>query len=84
MRAVCDIRPQKADIHITRLTARGNIIDYLEVSTPISELTTMKLRVNSAISYVKSRYMCMYVEYFYLKNNVDRVEYIMIQIYMIP
>ena len=39
-----------------------------EVSTPTADLTTMKLHVNSAISEVKSRYMCMEVKYFYLKN----------------
>ena len=26
--SVCDIRPQKIEIHRTRLTAGGNIIDY--------------------------------------------------------
>ena len=44
----------------------------------------MKLYLNSAISDVKSRYMCMDVRYFYLKNHMDRDEYIMIQISMIP
>ena len=44
----------------------------------------MKLHVNSAISDVKSRYMCMEVKYFYLNNQMDRYEYIMIQISMIP
>ena len=51
MRAVCDIRPQKTETRITRLTAGGNLIDYPgEDSTPISNLTTMKLHINSAIS----------------------------------
>ena len=36
------------------------MIDYPgEVSTPTSDLTTMKLHVNSAISDLKSRYMCI-------------------------
>ena len=70
---------------MTKLTAKGNIIDYPgDVSTPTSYLTTMKLYVNSAISDVKLSYMCMYVKYFYLKNMMDRVEYTMIQIEMIP
>ena len=51
---VCDIRTQKIETHITRLTAGGNIIDYPgEVSTPTSYLTTIKLHVNSALSDVK-------------------------------
>ena len=44
----------------------------------------MELHVNSSISDVKSRYMCMYVEYFYLNNQMDRAEYIMIKKSMIP
>ena len=42
-----------------------------EVSTPTSELTNMKLHINSAISDVKSRYMCTDVKYFYLNNQMD-------------
>ena len=44
----------------------------------------MKIHINSSISYVKARYMRMDVKYFYLKNKMDRAEYIMIQIAMIP
>ena len=75
----------KTETHRTRLTAGGNLIDYpSEVSTPTSDLTTMKLNINSAISYVKSRYMCMDLKDFYLNNQMDRDEYIMIQLSMIP
>ena len=76
---------QKTDTCRTILAAGGNIIDYPgEVSTSASDLTTMKLHVNSAILDVKSRYMCMYVKYFCLNNQMDRSEYIMIQIPIIP
>ena len=44
----------------------------------------MKLHVKGDISYVKSRYMCIDVNYFYPNNQVDRSEYIMIQISMVP
>ena len=44
----------------------------------------MKLHVGSAISDIKSRYMCMDIKYFYLNNQTDIAEYIMIQISMIP
>ena len=60
VREVCDNRPQKTETHRTRLATEGNIIYYPgEVSTLISELTTMKLHVNSTISNVKSRCICM-------------------------
>ena len=84
MRAVCDIRPQKTDNLRTRLTSVVNLIDYQgEVSKPTSKLTTMKLHVNSTISDVKSRYMCMDLKDFYTKNQMDRAEYIMLYISMI-
>ena len=52
--SVCNIRPQKKETHRTRLTAGGNIIYYPgEVIAPTSDLTIMKLHVNSAILYVK-------------------------------
>ena len=79
VRYVCDIRPQKTDTHRTRITAGGNLIDYPgEVSTQTSDLNTMKLHVNSTTSDVTSRYTCMDVKYFYLKNQMDRDKYIMI------
>ena len=85
VRAVFNIRPQKTDTHRTRLTAGGNLIDFPgEVNTPTSDLTTMKLHVNSAIPDVKSRYICMDMKYFCLNNKMDGAEYIMIQISMIP
>ena len=44
----------------------------------------MKLYINSAISDIKLRYMCMDVKYFHLKYQIDRDKYIMIQLSMIP
>ena len=43
----------------------------------------MKIYVDSAISDIKLRYMCMDVKYLYLRNQMDRAEYIMIHISMI-
>ena len=85
VRAFCNIRPHKTESHRTRLTAVGNIIGFPgDFSTPTSDLTTMKLLINSAISDIKARYMCMDMKYFYLSKNMDRAEYIMVQIVMIP
>ena len=44
----------------------------------------MKLHITRAVLYVRARYMCMDVKYFHLNNMMDRAEYIMIQIAMIP
>ena len=84
MRALCDIRPQKTETHKKILTTGGNLIYcLLEVNTPASDLTTMKLRLNSAISGIKSQYMRMDVKYFHLNNHMDRVEQVTIPISMI-
>ena len=74
VRAVCDIRPKKTETLRTTLTSGGSIIGYLvkKVSTPTSHINTMKLHVNSAISDIKSIYMCMDVKVFYLNNHIDR------------
>ena len=62
-----------------------NLIGYpVEVSAPTSDLITMQIHVKSTISDIKLIYMCMCVKVFYLKNHMDRAEYIMIQISMIP
>ena len=56
--SACNIRPQKKETLRKSITAGGNLIDYpVEFSTSTSELTTMKIHVNSAISDVKSGYM---------------------------
>ena len=61
------------------------MIDYPgEFSTPISDLNTIKLHIHSAIPDVKSRYMFMDVNDFYLNNHMDRDKNIMIQISIIP
>ena len=44
----------------------------------------MKLRVKSSVSDFKSIYMCMDLTYFYLDNQMNIAEYIMIQISIIP
>ena len=73
MRAVRDIQSQKTETHRTRLTAGGNLVDYPgEVSTPTSNLTTMKPHLNSSISYLKSIYMRMDVKDFHLNKHMDR------------
>ena len=85
MREVYDIRPHKTETRRTRLAEGRNILDYPgEVITSTTDLITMKIHVNSSLVGVKSRYMCMYMRYFYLNNMMDKSEYIMIHISTIP
>ena len=63
----------KKETPIKTFTTRGNIIDYPgESSTPTLYLTTTKLNLNSTISKIKYRYMCMDIKYFYLNKHIDR------------
>ena len=58
VRLVCEIKPHKPETHIIILNAGVNLINYPgEVNTPTSDLTTIKLHVNSDILDIKSRFM---------------------------
>ena len=47
-----------------------NLVDYpVEVSTPTADLTTVKMHVNSVISDIIYRYMCVDVKDFYLNKQ---------------
>ena len=73
--AVWDIRSQKPYTHQTRLRVGGNPVEYSEeVITPTEDLTAVKLNVNGIISDIISRYMCMGVNDFYIKNRMDQAE----------
>jgi hypothetical protein len=61
-RFVSEIRLQKAEIHRTRLTAGGNLLDYEgKTSTDTAGMETIKIHINSTISRAKkgARYLCI-------------------------
>ena len=48
---VCEIKPNKSEIHRTRLTVGGDKVNYPDdVGTPTADLTLVKIHVNSVIS----------------------------------
>ena len=74
-RVVVDYQPQKEDLKRTRLTVGGDRIKYPgNVSTPTSDLTTVKLVINITISTPRARYMCCDIGNFYLGTPLDRYE----------
>ena len=84
-RYVCEIRPQKKEMHRTRITVGGNLIDYPgDVATKTADLTTAKLIWNSVISTPGAKYMCLDVKNFFLGTPLDRPEYIRFAMDMIP
>jgi hypothetical protein len=84
-RLVCDIRPQKKEMHRVRLTVGEDIIDYPgETSTKNANLTTSKCLWNSTISTKGDQYMCADVKCFYLNTSLDRPKYMKLALSLIP
>ena len=66
-RIYVNYRPQKAEPGRTRPTAGGNLINYPGgVSKPTSDTTTTKPVMNSTISMIDARYMCLDIHNFCL------------------
>ena len=85
LRPVVTYRRQKADPYRMRWTVGGNLIDYPGVtSTPGSEMTTIKLLVNSTISTPDARFMCCDAKDFYLNTTMHRKEYMWVPASLLP
>jgi hypothetical protein len=82
---VCELKPNKAEVHRTRLTVGGDKVHYPgDVGTPTADLTLVKMHVNSVISTHQARYMTLDVKNFYLNTPMVRYEYVRIKIDDVP
>jgi hypothetical protein len=73
---VCNIRPQKKEIHCTHLTVGGNLIDFPgNKSTPTADLLTAKLLINSTISTPGAVFVGIDLTNFYLNTPMADPEY---------
>ena len=82
---VCELKPNKAEVHRTRLTVGGDKIHYPgDVGTPTADLTLVKTHVNSVISTPGARYLTVDVKNFYLNTPLERYEYVRIKLDDIP
>lgn len=83
-RIVVSERPNKPEVHRTRLTVGGNLINYPDpVTTPTADITTVKLLINSVISTPGARFMTIDISKFYLGTTLPRSEYICMPISII-
>ena len=81
----CDYRPNKAEMHRTRLTAGGDRINYpYDVGTPTADMTLFKILVNSIISTPNARCIMVDIKDFYLNTPMKRPEYMRIKLSDIP
>jgi hypothetical protein len=84
-RICINYRSHKQEPNRTRLTVRGNLIDFPgDVSTPTADTTTAKLIINSTTSTPNARYMCANIKNFYLGTPMARFEYMRLPITSIP
>jgi hypothetical protein len=72
-RFVATERPHKAETERIRLTVGGNLVHYPDkVSTPITDLSTVKLLLNSVISTPDARFATFDLKDFYLGTPMAR------------
>ena len=82
---VCDYRPQKEEKHRTRTTLGGDCINYPgNMTTRGADTTTIKLLLNSVVSTPNARFITADIKNFYLNTEMERPEYMKIQINLIP
>jgi hypothetical protein len=77
--------PQKDQPCCIRWTVGGNLVNHPgNVRTKTAGLTTGKLLFNSVLSTPDTRFMTMDIKDFYLNTPMDRYEYTMIPVSLIP
>ncbi len=82
---VCNVRPQKAEKNRTRMTAGGNRINYpWDVGTPTADMLLVKCMLNSVVSTMNAKFMCIDISNFYLNIPLKRYEYLNLKITYIP
>ena len=81
---VCNIRPNKAETHRTRITVGRNLLDYAgTLITPTVTITTSKCLFNSVVSTPVKMCLGQY-SFFYLNNALPDPEYMKFHIATIP
>jgi hypothetical protein len=82
----CLIRPEKIDEpNRTRLVAGGDRVHYpFDAGTPIADLLTVKLLINSVISTPGARFFTMDIKNFYLNTPMVRYEYMRLKLADMP
>ena len=84
-RIVVSYRPQKLEKHRSRLTVGGDRINYpFDVSTPTSDLATIKMLWNSVLSTPGAKFFGADIANFYLKTPMKRPEFMRLPYHIIP
>jgi hypothetical protein len=82
---VVDIKDHKEEKERTKLTVRGDQIDYPgEKSTRTTGLTTAKILINSVISTLGAKFLVIDIKKTYLNTPLGRFEYMVINLSSLP
>jgi len=72
----CDLRPEKTEQARTRITAGGNLLEYIgDVSTKTTRLETAKILFNSITSTPGAKFMTMDISNMYLNTPLKDFQY---------
>ena len=76
---VCEMKPEKEDKELTRLTVGGNLLDFTgNLSVPTASVTTAKCVFNSVVSTPGFRCILEYINHFCLNNILPDPEFMQI------
>ncbi len=84
-KTVVTYRPEKDDPNRTRLTVGSNqIVCPFNISTPMVEMMTVKMHLNSVISTKGTHYCTIDLKDFYLNTPMERPEYMRLKLSDMP
>ena len=84
-RVVTKLGPQKSEPERVRIKVCGNLINYPGGKcTPTTEITTIKMHLNSVVSTPEEKYICIHVHTFYLSMMIEDPNYMMIKVELVP
>ena len=84
-KVVCKYKPHKFEKNRARLVVGGDKVDYpFEVSTPTSDITSLKCLINSVLSTPNAKFLSLDIRDFYLETPMKRPEYMKLPIDIIP
>ncbi len=81
----CDLKPNKTETHLTRLTAGGDRVNYPgNAGTPTADMTLFKILMSSTISKKGARCTMINIKEFYLCMPMKRFKYTRLKMTDIP
>ena len=84
-RIVCNERPQKLEVNISRITADGSRLTSAgNVGTPIADLLTVKLLLNSVVSTPGAKFLGLDLKDFYLNMPMEDPEFMTMKLSNLP